>query len=84
MLVAAIKRYYNDDKAIPPATTSSNGDFNALLLYRFNIDESDIVVIYKIMSLSDIALVLISLDNDNDNDNDNEISLFGPKFIQHY
>ena len=55
----ALKRYYNDAKVIPPATTLSNGDVNASLLYRFNIDESDIVVIYKIMSLSDIALVLI-------------------------
>ena len=62
MLGAALKRYYNDAKAIPPATTLSNGDVNASLLYRFNIDESDIVVIYKIMSLSDIALVLISVD----------------------
>ena len=47
---------------IPPAATLSNSDFTALLLYRFNIYESDIVVICKIMSLSDIALVLISVD----------------------
>ena len=62
MLGAAVKRYYNDAKVIPPVTTLSNGDFITSLLYRFNIDESDIVVIYKIMSLSDIALVLISVD----------------------
>ena len=62
MLGAALKRYYNDAKVIPPAATLSNGDFTASLLYRFNIDESDIVVICKIMSLSDIALVLISVD----------------------
>ena len=61
MLGAALKRYYNDAKVIPPAAIS-NGDFTASLLYRFNIDESDIVVICKIMSLSDIALVLISVD----------------------
>ena len=54
MIRAAIKRYYNDAKAIPPAATVSNGDFTASLLYRFNIDESEVVVIYKIMSLSDI------------------------------
>ena len=59
MLGAALKRYYNDAKVIPPAAILSNGDFTASLLYRFNIDESDIVVICKIMSLSDIALVLI-------------------------
>ena len=62
MLEAALKRYYNDAKVIPTAATLSNGDFTASLLYRFNIDESDIVVICKIMSLSDIALVLISVD----------------------
>ena len=62
MLGAALKRYYNDAKVIPPASTLSNGDFTASLPYRFNIDESDIVVICKIMSLSDIALVLISVD----------------------
>ena len=62
MLGAALKRYYNDAKVIPPAATLSNGDFTASLLYHFNIDESDIVVICKIMSLSDIALVLISVD----------------------
>ena len=62
MLGAALKRYYNDVKVIPPAATLSNGDFTASLLYRFNIDESDIVVICKIMLLSDIALVLISVD----------------------
>ena len=62
MLGAALKRYYNDAKVIPPAVTLSNGDFTASLLYRFNIHESDIVVICKIMSLSDIALVLISVD----------------------
>ena len=63
MLGATIKRYYNDAKVIPPAATLSNGDFTASLLYRFNIDENDIVVICKIMSLSDIAnLVLISVD----------------------
>ena len=62
MLGAALKRYYNDTKVIPPAATLSNGDFTASLLYRFDIDESDIVVICKIMSLSDIALVLISVD----------------------
>ena len=62
MLGAALERYYNDAKVIPPAATLSNGDFTASLLYRFNIDESDIVVICKIMSLSDIALVLISVD----------------------
>ena len=62
MLGAALKRYYNDAKVIPLAATLSNGDFTASLLYRFNIDESDIVVICKIMSLSDIALVLISVD----------------------
>ena len=62
MLGAALKPYYNDAKVIPPVATLSNGDFTASLLYRFNIDESDIVVICKIMSLSDIALVLISVD----------------------
>ena len=62
MLGAALKRYYNDAKVIPPSATLSNGDFTASLLYRFNIDESDIVVICKIMSLSDIALVLIIVD----------------------
>ena len=62
MLGAALKRYYNDAKVIPPVATLSNGDFTASLLYRFNIDESDIVVICKKMSLSDIALVLISVD----------------------
>ena len=62
MLGAAVKRYYDDAKAIPPATILGNGNFNASLLYRFNIDESNIVAIYKIMSLSDIALVLINVD----------------------
>ena len=62
MLGAAAKRYYNNAKAIPPVATLSNIDFNASLLYRLNIDESNIVAIYKIMSLSDIALVLISVD----------------------
>ena len=62
MLGAALKRYCNDAKVIPPAATLSNSDFTASLLYRFNIDESDIVVICKIMSLSDIVLVLISVD----------------------
>ena len=62
MLGTALKQYYNDAKVITPAATLSNSDFNASLLYRFNIDESDIVLIGKIMSLSDIALVLISVD----------------------
>ena len=56
------EQQYKDAKAIPTATTLSNGDFNASLLYRFNIDESDIVVINKTTSLSDTTLVLTSVD----------------------